>query len=232
LTGAAGADYSPPVRTMPVGRSAWIAAAALTLAGCGASSMPHGHANTVPDQQVATPSLPMSAGAADSIGSAPGSPGAKYGYRFRMTDPGSGSFTFYDRDLSFYFRPAPDALHFQIENKQNKSVYIDWDRSNMMSPDGNSSKPAHATTRYRERFNAQPPVEVRGLDRYSDYLLPMDFLLDPGGSDEQLHRPLFPEDDTAPNYNGRDFGVDLAMRVDNQPRTYSFRFRVVSVLPR
>jgi len=194
--------------------------------------MPHGHSNAVPDQQVATPSLPMSVGAADSIGSAPGTPGAKYGYRFRQTDPGSDRFTFYDRDLSFYFRPAPDALRFQIENKQNKSVWIDWDRSNMMSPDGNSSKPAHATTRYRERFNAQAPVEIRGLERYSDYLLPMDYLLDPGGSDEQLHRPLFPEDDTAPNYNGRDFGVDLAMRVDNQPRTYSFRFRVVSVLPR
>ena len=186
----------------------------------------------MPNQQVATPSLPIAAGAADSIGSAPGTPGAKYGYRFRMTDPGSGSFTFYDRDLSFYFRPAPDALHFQIENKQNKSVWIDWDRSNMMSPDGTSSKPAHATTRYTDRFNSQPPVEIRGLDRYSDYVLPMEYLRDPGTSDEQLHRPMFPEDDTAPNYNGRDFGVDLAMRVDNQPRTYSFRFRVVSVLPR
>lgn len=209
----------------------WIAAAALTLAGCGAS-IPHGHSNTVPDQQVATPSLPIAAGASDSIGSAPGSPGAKYGYRFRQTDPASTGFTYYDRDLSFYFRPAPDALHMQIENKQNWSVWIDWDRSQMMSPDGNTSKPAHATTQYKDRFSSQAPVEIRGLDRYSDYVLPMDFLLDPGASDQQLHRPLFPEDDTAPNYNGRDFGVDLAMRVNNQPRTYSFRFRVISVLPR
>ena len=209
-----------------------VIAAALMLNGCGAATAPHGHANPVPNQQVATPSLPISAGASDSIGSAPGSPGAKYGYRFRQTDPGSGSFTFYDRDLSFYFRPAPDALHFQIENKQNKSVWIDWDRSQMMGPDGTSSKPAHATTTYRDRFSAQAPVEIRGLDRYSDYLLPIDYLLDPGTSDQQLHRPMFPEDDTAPNYNGRDFGIDLAMRVDNQPRTYTFRFRVISVLPR
>ncbi|MGH7742457.1 MAG: hypothetical protein ACRENS_10595 [Candidatus Eiseniibacteriota bacterium] len=213
-------------------RPALVAASVLILSGCGASTAPHGHNATVPDQQVATPSLPIVAGAADSVGSAPGSPGAKYGYRFRMTDPGSGSFTFYDRDLSFYFRPAPDALRIQIENKQNKSVWIDWDRSQMMGPDGTSSKPAHATTAYRDRFSAQPPVEIRGLDRYSDYLFPLDYLLDPGGSDQQLHRPMFPEDDTAPNYNGRDFGVDLSMRVDNQPRVYSFRFRVVSVLPR
>lgn len=214
------------------GRLALVATLGLVIGGCGASSMPHGSSNVVPDQKVATPSLDIQAGAADSIGSAPGTPGAKFGYRFRQTEPGSDRFTYYDRDLSFYFRPGPDVLRFQIENKQNKSVWIDWDRSLMMSPDGTSGKLAHATTKYLDRFRAQAPVEIRGLDRYSDYVLPMYFLLDPGGSEEQLHRPLFPEDDTAPNYNGRDFGVDLAMRVDNQPRTYTFRFRVVSVLPR
>ncbi len=59
----------------------------------------------------------------------------------------------------------------------------------------------------------------------------MDNLLDPGADDRQLFRALFPEDENAPQYSGRDFGVDLVFRVNDQNRTYPFRFRVVSVLP-
>ena len=63
-------------------------------------------------------------------------------------------------------------------------------------------------------------------------MLPLDYLLDPAGSDQQLHRPLFPEDHTAIQYADRTFGVDLVMTVEERPVTYSFRFRVASVIAR
>ena len=178
------------------------------------------------------PASPVESGAADSVGNVPGSPDAKFAYRFKQTDPGSDRFTFFDRDVSFYFRPAPDALHFQIENKQDRMIWIEWDRTQMLSPDGSVGRVAHAGTQWRDRFGSQASVQLRGLQRYSDYVLPLEYLLDPGSSAEQLHRPLLPEDETAPNYSGREFGVTLALRVDNQTRTYNFRFKVVSVLPR
>ena len=214
--------------------AAWaLTIAVALLAGCGSPPAPSpgspAGTSTAPPSEPATPAQ---VGAADSVNAAPGSPDAKYGYRFRQTMPGSDTFTFYDRDVSFYFRPAPDALHFQLENKQNRVIWIDWDKTQMLSPDGTTSKPAHASASYRDRFSVQTPTQVSALQRYSDYVFPIDYLIDPGNSDQQLHRPLFPEDETAPNYSGREFGVDLALRVDNQPRTYSFRFKVVSVLPR
>jgi hypothetical protein len=214
----------------------WLPALLLIAIASGCSSPPAPH-NASPRAPVATAApgdaeLPGTVGAADSLASVPGSPGARYVYRFRQTLPGSDHFTFYDRDLSFYFRPAPDALHFQIENKQDRLVWIDWDKSEILAPDGRTSKAAHGTTMYSDRFSTQTAVQIRGLGRYSDYVLPMDYLLDPGASTDQLHKPLLPEDETAPNYNGREFGVDLAFRIDNQPRSYSFRFKVVSVLPR
>jgi hypothetical protein len=213
--------------------AAALAITLVLLAGCGASTP--GHAPAGLDTEVLTrgPATPIVVGAADSVGSAPGSPGALYGYRFKQTEPGSDRFTFYDRDVSFYFRPAPDALHFQLENKQDRTIYIDWDRTRITSPDGTSGRTAHSGTEFRARYGSQAQTAIRGLQRYSDYVLPMDYLLDPGGASvEQVSRPLFPEDKSAPNYNGREFGVDLAMIIDNQPRTYSFRFKVVSVLPR
>ncbi len=171
-------------------------------------------------------------GAADSTAAAPGSSAALYRYRFTQTLPGSDRFTFQDRDLSFYFRPAPDALYFQVENRQDRPVWIEWERSVFFDPRDQQGKVAHAPTRFADRFNVQAATQVGGLQRYSDYLLPLDYLVDPGAADKQLHRPLLPEDGTAPQYADRTFGVDLVFMIENSPRTYSFRFKVASVIPR
>lgn len=177
------------------------------------------------------PAQVIELGAADSVAAAPGSPGALYRYRFEMTLPGSARFNFQDRDLSFYFRPAPSALYFQVENRQARPVWIDWERSTFYDPYGRRDQVAHSTTKWADRFNAQPPTQIAGLQRYSDYVLPLGFLLDPAGRPEQLHRPLLPEDATAPQFSDASFGVDLVFMIEDQPRPYSFRFRVASIIP-
>jgi hypothetical protein len=64
-------------------------------------------------------------------------------------------------------------------------------------------------------------------------VFPLDDLHDPGASPEtQLRRPLLPEDSSAPSYTGKSFGVDLVFLHEGTPRTYSFRFQVLSVIPR
>jgi hypothetical protein len=171
-------------------------------------------------------------GARDSVESIPGSPDAPYIYRFRMTDPGGSGFNYQDRDLSFYFRPGPDALYFQVENRQNRAVWIDWERSTFYDPNGSSDKVAHGTTRWEDRFKTQPSTQVPGLQRFGDYAFPMAYLYDPAGRSAQIHRPLLPEDGTAPQYTDRGFGVDLVFLIEDRPRTYAFRFKVASVIPR
>src|SRR5262245_29679417 len=210
--------------------------ATAALSGCGASSghspeetpaaggvtvAPTGNLNTI-----------VSGGAKDSTESIPGSPTSPYVYRFKMTDPGGSGFNFQDRDLSFYFRPAPDALYFQVENRQNRVVSIDWERSVFYGPTGGSDKVAHNTTRWDDRFQSQPSTQIAGLQRFGDSMFPLTYLYDPAGRNVQLHRPLLPEDATAPQYVDRAFGADLVFIVEDRPRTYSFRFRVASVTPR
>ncbi len=171
-------------------------------------------------------------GAADSVGSVPGSENALYRYRFRLTDPASDRFTFLDRDLSFYFKPSPDALHFQIENRQDRPVVIDWERSSIVDPWGATDKVAHTTTRWADRFGSQPVTTIPGLQRYSDYAFPLSYLVDPGSSDDQLHRPLFPEDSSAPQYSGREVVLTLSIRIEDRPRDYAFHVQAASVIPR
>jgi hypothetical protein len=203
---------------------------------CGCASSPPGEAPPRPAEPPRQPrptEIPaLMSGAGDSTAAAPGSATALYRYRFVQIVPGSERFTYQDRDLSFYFRPAPDALYFQVENRQNRPVWIEWDRSVFSDPRGGSGQVAHAITKWADRFNVQASTQIAGLQRYSDYVLPLDYLVDPAGSDQQLHRPLLPEDGTAPEYSDKEFGVDLVFRVEDQPRTYSFRFKVASVIPR
>lgn len=200
------------------------------LLGCGPAPAPE----TVSPPPAPDPGLTrVVVGASDSVGAIPGSPDAPFRYRFRQIDPPSERFTFQDRELSFYFKPTPDALHFQVENRQDRPVWIVWERSTFLDPNGGSGKIAHSTTRWDDRFKAQSDTQIPGLQRYTgDYLLPLDYLFDPAGSEDQTHRPLFPEDHRAPEQADKIFGADLVFMVEERPRTYSFRFRVVSVIGR
>ena len=221
------------------------------LAGCGSAPAPESSAtppqSPVPSEpaasQPATPapgtSLPDAAlgfarivsGAGDSVGAIPGSATSVYAYRFRQTDPGSDRFTFQDRDLSFYFRPTPEALHFQVENRQNRQIWIDWDRSAWVGRKG-TEKIAHTPSRWPGRYGTLPPTQLLGLQRYSDYMFPISLLIDPGASTDQLHRVLFPEDQTALQYADESFGVNLVFRIEDRIVPYTFRFKVASIVPR
>lgn len=207
------------------------------LAGCSSAPSPEAPAapRAVVDRDPT--SAQVIAGAADSVNSIPGSADAMYLYRFKQIEPGSSTFNFRDRDLSFVFRPTPSALYFRVQNLQGRPVTIDWDRSTFSDPDGRNGKVAHNTTRWQDRFSPQAQSLIPGQTEYSDFTFPMDYLLDPGtnqGSDPdaQPRRPLLAEDQTAVTNAGRTFGVDLAMLIEGQPRTYTFRFQVASVIPR
>jgi len=215
-------------------KAASILTCAALFGGCSSGPPPSGlptPPQTSPPASADVPSAIVS-GAADSVSPRPGSPGALFRYRFRQIDPSSDRFTFQDRELSFYFRPTPAALFFQVENRQGRPAWIDWERSSFGDPFGNSGKIAHATTRWADRFRAQNSTQIPGLQRYSDYLFPIEYLVDPGSGGEQLHRPLLPEDSSAPQYEDREFGVSLVFLIEDQPRVYNFRFKVASVIPR
>lgn len=232
VRGLASPRSSARLPRMRTPRIALAALVSLIAAGCGSAPEP-GSAPPPPSRPPGQPgpAVPVTS-TVDSTGAIPGSPDAQYIYRFRQIEPGSDRFAFRDRDLSFYFRPSPNALYFEVENLQGRPVTIDWERSSFYDAESRRDKVGHATSTYRDRFSPQGTTQVAGLQKVSEYLFPLDYLLDPGGRDEQVRRPLLPEDNRALTYSGRTFGVDLAMLIEDRPRTYTFRFEVVSVIPR
>jgi hypothetical protein len=217
-------------------RVAWLALLVVGfLLGCAASEeggnvQPQG--TQLPPAHAETGFTRIVAGAGDSVGPIPGTVGALYAYRFRQVEPPSDRFYWQDRDLSFAFRPSPDALYLQVENRQDRPVWIEWDRCIYDDGRGRTGRLAHATTRWQDRYGSQPPTQIAGLQRYSDYVFPIDQLVDPAGDPRQLRRQMLSEDQTALQNIDRVFGVDLVFRVEDRMVTYPFRFKVVSVLPR
>lgn len=222
------------MRATPRTRAFVAPLVAAALAGCAAGPVLETGETPPPAPRAPGSSRPqyIYSGASDSVSVLPGSPGALYRYRFRQTEPTSDRFQFRDRDVTFYFRPTPGAIHFQVENLQDRPVWIDWERSVFYPPVGGPGKVANANSRWEERFRSQPPTQIPGLQRHGDYVFPLDYLVDPAGSPEQLHLPLLPEDQSAPQFSDVEFGVDLVFLIEDRPRTYPFRFRVASVLPR
>jgi hypothetical protein len=213
-----------------------LVAVSALAGGCSSSPPPQQAAAPASANAPATGNADVSpehlvVGGADSVGAIPGSERALYVYRFKQTDPASDRFTFQDRDLSFYFRPSPTALFFQVENRQDRPVTLEWDRCVFIDTFGSSKKVANSDTRWPQRFSTIPPTQIAGLQRYSNYVFPIDYLVDSGTGD-QLHRPLFPEDRTAPQFADREFGVNLYFRVNDRLTPYGFRFKVQSVIPR
>ncbi len=215
--------------------AALVAALASGVSGCVSAPAPGSPpsppiSQTIPERHAST----AVTSAADSVGAIPGSANAAFVYKFRMIEPSGGTgFSFRDRDLTFSFRPSPNALYFGVENVQGRPVQIDWDHSEFIEPTGRRVRVGHSTTRWRDRFISQPMSQVNPAQRYTDYVFSIDDLLDPGASPEtQLRRPLLPEDVTATTYSGKSFGVDLVFIVEGQPRTYVYRFQVASVIPR
>lgn len=216
-------------------------AIALLAAGC--SSAPEPQVAAPPGQAAPPPGNPgetdasieryvVGGGGDYAVGSIPGSPDAKYYYRFRMSDPPGEGFKFQDRELSFYFRPTPFALHFQVENRTDRLLWIDWDRCEFLSPLGVRGKVAHEGTQWAQRFTPQAATQLPPLQRYADYTFPMDYLVDPGGSPDQIHRKLLSEGEAAIHLLNREFGVDLVFKLEEQARTYRFRFVAVTAVPK
>jgi hypothetical protein len=231
--------------TRPLLRVAVLAAAVALVCGCSAPIEPEAtHAQPPPagDTPAAAPNEEapartaegfsrIVAGSGDSTSALPGTVGAQYRYRFGMIQPSGENNAFQDRDLSFYFRPSPASIYFQVENRQNRPVVLDWGRCIFYGPTGRTERAAHSTTQWDQRFSSQSPITISGLQRYGDYVFGMDYLVDPSGSGRQLHRIMFPEDAQAMQFTGRVYGMDLVFLIEDRPRVYSVRFKVESVIP-
>ncbi len=220
-------------------RFAAVASVAGVLAGCGGGAAQNPPSAAPPTNTVAPPTGTPTLGAppsgqplSDTVPTAAPSDPLATGWKYRidMTAPQNDNFAITDRDFYVYFKPDTSAVHFQIENRRGVAVKILWDECTFLDVYGRSFKAVHRGITYDRRDQAQEVTWIQPGQRYADYLIPVDVLLDPGAATGGGQRELLPTDLRAQSLVGRYFGCKLVLGSANDAvRTeYDARFRISS----
>jgi hypothetical protein len=209
------------------------------LGGCGGGAAQHPPAAAPPSSAVApatNPSAPGSPSTGQSVSEpvnsqAPSDPLATgWRYRFDMTAPPNDKNSITDRDFYVYFKPDTNAVHFQIENRRGVAAKILWDECSFTDVYGRTWKAVHRGTTYDRRDLPQEVTWLQPQQRYSDYLIPVDLLLDPTAATGGAQRELLPTDLRAQSLVGRIFTAKLVLGSGNDDSRieYNAVFKIMS----
>jgi len=151
-------------------------------------------------------------------------------YRFDMTAPQNEKFGVTDRNFYLYFRPDTAAVKFQVQNRRGVAARILWDECTFTDTDGHTSRALHRGIPYDRRDAPQAPTWVQPNQTYSDFLVPVELLLDPSAATGGQMRELLPTDVRARSLVGKVFGCRLVIEYvnDNLKTTYDCQFKILS----
>lgn len=225
-------------RVVPVA-CAVMAMFVAVLPGCGGGAAQHPPAAAPPSNAVAPATNPSAPGSpptgqpvSEIVPSKPPSDALATGwrYRFDMTAPPNDKFSITDRDFYVYFKPDTNAVHFQIENRRGVATKILWDECSFTDVYGRTWKAVHRGTTYDRRDLPQEVTWLQPQQRYADYLIPVDLLLDPTAASGGAQRELLPTDLRAQSLVGRIFSCKLVLGSGNDDSRieYNAVFKILS----
>ncbi len=136
----------------------------------------------------------------------------------------------YMRILWFVDRTS---FHFNLENKTDKSIRIDWDNIVYVDYNGEAGRIMHSGVKYNERNSEQaPPVVPRGT-KITDVLLPTANVEFDGGTWQE--KSLLGGDygwvptgvttaSSLIDYTGKSMSIVMPLEINGQIREYTFTF--------
>jgi hypothetical protein len=168
---------------------------------------------------------------------------AEYGERKIVTlqEEDATKYSFEDELIRIVWMATPEQLVFDLTNKTNHSIKINWDKAVYIDENGKSKRVMHSGVTYKDRNNPQPPTTVARLATVSDLVFPtenVDWVGGPYGG-WQI-KPLFPTSSKsgtpedllakAKKYVGKSVQVLLPLETEETVNDYIFVFKVNHVV--
>lgn len=149
--------------------------------------------------------------------------------KFRLLQPvRSDSMSYSDENIviSFTMRPGYmgigyEGIGFTITNKSTSAIAIDWNRTSMTLPDGQTSNIIHEGIKFISAGSSLPPTTIPPGGRLSDSAIPTRNISYIEG---WYVSPMAMEP-------GSQFGLYLALDRAGTPRCYNFVFEAVEAKP-
>lgn len=156
----------------------------------------------------------------------------RFWHVYSMTEPArSSSKTFEDKNISVRFWLDEKKVHFQLKNRSDGPISINWAKASFINADGSAHPLANSSSVFTDKRNNPEPSELKPGEKIVDFIVPVDNV-------EKLEEwtwyvyPMFNQkDDRAYENRGKTIGVDLPIQANNRWKTYAFRFQVTNVIP-
>lgn len=152
-------------------------------------------------------------------------------YNCSMIKPEIGNTLLYsDENLSIQYRIVSDSITFQLTNKTNNPIKVDWNQISFIDSTGLAQRIMHTGVKYNNANEYQQPSIVPPLAKIEDQLIPTkNIWFEKGEYGGWRTNPLFPEGPIAEKLVGSTFGVFFPLEINGQIVNYNFTFRIESI---
>lgn len=141
----------------------------------------------------------------------------------------SDTLVYSDEFIKINFTVGEKQISFDMQNKTDKGMKINWDEISYISPTGMSMRIIHGGVRLIDRNAPQAPTIVPPNSRISDFIIPSENIYyvsgEYGGWRES---DLFYNENKA-IYEGKEFSVYMPLEIKSERKEYTFTFRINKV---
>lgn len=127
------------------------------------------------------------------------------------------------------------SFHFNLENKTDRTIRVEWDNIAYVDYDGETGRVIHSGVKYNERNSEQAPSVVPRRARMTDVLLPAANVEFDGyrwqeksllGGDYGWVPTGVTTASSLVDYSGKSMSIVMPLEIDGQTREYTFNFIV------
>lgn len=137
--------------------------------------------------------------------------------------------TYSDEDIDLNFIVDDKSINFDLKNKTQNGIRLNYDEISYISPGGTSLRIVSSNIRFTDRFAPQAPVVVPPGLSISETIIPAQNIF--FRSNDMVYGwdvvPLFPHD--AKTYVGKEFGLYFPLEVKGVKKEFIFKFIITSV---
>lgn len=157
-----------------------------------------------------------------------------------LEDQGVNKYQYEDDFIKITWFVDSKRFNFNLENKSNHSIKINWDDISLVDVNGKACRVMHSGVKYNERNNSQPATTVPRGATLSDMLVPTEnviFVSSPlimgsaGWGEATLLPTVFAKSEVqqAQAFVGKKMTILMPIIIENVPNEYTFTFNIDAV---
>lgn len=136
-----------------------------------------------------------------------------------------------DANMKISFNISEKQIQFDLKNKTEGPIKIDWNQVSYVDVLGNSHRVMHKGVKFNDRENPQPPSTIPPTANISDIVYPTDYVSYSSGKyGGWSGQDLFPDAPKAKLYKGKNFSVFMPLEIKGKTKNYFFGFKIDDVI--